>query len=141
MNNNTKKTTTKETPDTKTPKGIHKKLNAIMADVGAIKKDKTNTHFKYNYLSEEAIKKAIQPLLVKHGINFQLDITGNSREGNRTTIMLKYTFTDIETGDIVEGTFAGEGVDNQDKGMWKALTGALKYIFLVFFTGRLFVID
>lgn len=122
--------------------GIHKKLNAIMADIGILKKDKRNEHFKYEYLSEEAIKKAVQPLLVKHGVNFQVEITdvrisekitveGSktiTESGNKTTLLMTYRFVDIETGETLEGTFAGEGVDNQDKGTWKALTGAIKYI-------------
>lgn len=119
------KDTTKNKKDNK---GIHTKLNLIMADIGVLKKDKKNEHFKYSYLSEEAIKKAVQPLLVKHGVNFQLDIKEVHHEGNRTTVLTNYLFTDIETGESVEGEFAGVGVDNQDKGIWKALTGALKYI-------------
>jgi len=112
----------------KKPIGVHKKLNKIMGEIGVLKKDKRNSHFKYDYLSEEAIKKAVQPLLVKHGVNFQVDITSVENEGNKVTIMLDYSFTDIETGESVNGKFAGVGVDNQDKGIWKAATGAIKYI-------------
>lgn len=117
----------KQVKGKKTP-GIHKKLNAIMADIGTLKKDKRNEHFKYEYLSEEAIKKAVQPQLVKHGVNFQVEITEVRHEGNKTTLLMTYRFVDIDTGEALEGTFAGEGVDNQDKGTWKALTGAIKYI-------------
>ncbi len=118
----------KEVKGGKKPLGIHKKLNAIMADIGTLKKDKRNEHFKYKYLSEEAIKKAVQPQLVKHGVNFQVEITDVRHEGNKTTLLMTYRFVDIDTGEMFEGTFAGEGVDNQDKGTWKALTGAIKYI-------------
>ena len=35
---------------------------------------------------------------------------------------------DSETGECVSGMFYGVGQDSGDKGIWKAVTGAIKYI-------------
>lgn len=107
---------------------LREKLHAIMAEVNFIEKDKTNEHFNYEYASEQAIKEALHPQLVKHKVLFAMDVTDVHKEGSITTIRVVYTFTDVETGEEITRTFAGCGADNQDKGLYKAITGAIKYI-------------
>jgi hypothetical protein len=110
--------------------GIYGKLFAIMQDLPFIEKDKTNEHFKYRFASEETIKRTIQPLLVKHRILFTpIGEEVLSIEKPVTTIRIRYRFIDIDDGSYVEGEGIGSGADTQDKGTFKALTGALKYIF------------
>ncbi len=115
-------------PNRDTPKGLLKKLHAIMSEITYLTKDKINPHFKYNYLSEQAIKEAVQPQLIKHGVVFKLDVNKVEQQGTLTSIWVSYTFADIETSDQINGSFYGYGVDNQDKGLYKAITGAIKYI-------------
>lgn len=107
---------------------IYKKLYEIMKAVGFIKKDKTNKFHKYNYASEEIIKKTLHEQLAKNKVLFKLDIIERVREGSLTTIKVKYSFTDVESGECVSGLFIADGDDNQDKGIYKAITGAIKYI-------------
>ncbi len=74
---------------------------------------------------------------MKHGVVFtasamnqQVREMGTSEAGKTmwmTTIDFVYRFTDIEDGSHVEGTMIGCGSDRQDKGAYKAITGALKY--------------
>jgi len=117
--------------------GIYGKMAAVMGKVGTIAKDKTNDFQHYEYASEYAIKRAIQPLLVEHGILFQLEITnqevtyGKDAKGLdklTTTITAHYSFVDVDDGSTMEGTFCGQGQDAGDKGLYKAITGAVKYV-------------
>lgn len=117
--------------------GIYKKLHAIMSEANYIQKDKENPHFKYTYASEAAIKETLHGLFVKHKVvptfstcNQQATEIGRTSKGDpkfRTTLDLSYRFFDIEDGSLVEGTMCGAGVDGEDKGTYKAITGALKY--------------
>lgn len=108
------------------------RLHKIMAEVPFIAKDKTNTFHKYAYASEQAIKEALHPKLVEHGVMFIYSITDvrhdHGEDSTLTTITLHYRFIDVATGETMEGTFAGTGQDSGDKGLFKAITGGLKYL-------------
>lgn len=117
--------------------GIYRKLHSIMSEANYIQKDKKNPHFGYSYASEAAIKEKLHELFVKHGVlptfsscNQQVVEIGRNDKGKgryRTTLDLTYRFFDVEDGSSVEGTMSGAGVDDEDKGTYKAITGALKY--------------
>lgn len=118
-------------------KNILKKLHAVMTDVDFITKDGKNTFHNYKYASEYAIKLALHEALVKHGVVFsisgatmtteQVTTAKGGREALVSTV-LTYRFYDVDTGEFVEGQGIGQGQDNGDKGAYKAITGALKYI-------------
>ncbi len=99
-----------------------------MSDIGTIPKDKMNEHFKYRYVSETAIKQKINPLLVKHRVIFTISRKDSHKDGNLTTLLLLYRFYDVESGEFIEGELEGVGQDNADKGVPKAITGAIKSI-------------
>lgn len=117
--------------------GIYKKLHSIMSECNYIQKDKKNDHFKYSYASEAAIKDALHGLFVKHGVipcfstaEHEVNEYKRNDKGQaqyRTTLALAYRFIDIEDGSEMAGVVHGSGVDGEDKGTYKALTGALKY--------------
>lgn len=117
--------------------GIYKKLHLIMSEANYIQKDKKNPHFGYSYASEAAIKETLHELFVKHGVmpsfstlNQQITEMYRNEKGKaqyRTTLTLAFRFFDIDDGSSVEGTMEGAGVDGEDKGTYKAITGALKY--------------
>lgn len=109
-------------------KSLLQKLHKIMSEVDFIEKDKTNKHFNYNYVSEYAIKTELHKRLVAHGILFNLNVAEATREGEVTTAKFSYRFIEVETGQELTGTFVGQGYDSTDKGIWKAVTGAIKYI-------------
>lgn len=118
------------------PLGLLRKMHAIMVECAYIQKDKENPHFRYRYASEAAIKEKVHTALVNHGVLFQCDCvtfderTGLGKEGKETLAKCQfhYSFTDIDTGEMREGTFFGTGVDAADKHLYKAVTGAIKYI-------------
>lgn len=45
-----------------------------------------------------------------------------------TLITMQYHFFDSESGESLEGTFCSQGADSGDKGIFKAITGGIKYI-------------
>ena len=113
------------------------KLHAIMSEVNYIQKDKKNKFHNYNYASEKAIKEVYQPKLIEHKVLLMVDCVGQTidrgttAKGEPTILTLanfEYTFYDVETGESITGQFQGQGEDKLDKGIWKSVTGALKYI-------------
>lgn len=120
-----------------TASGIYRKLHAIMSDANYIQKDKKNPFHGYKYASEAVIKEKLHELFVKHGVipvfsvaNHRIEEAAPTNKGNRqfrTTLDLNYRFVDISDGSSVEGTMPGCGIDGEDKGTYKAITGALKY--------------
>lgn len=109
-------------------KGLKQKLFNIMEAIDYIQKDKTNDFHHYNYASERAIKEKVHEQLVKEKVLFFFNIASQKRDGNNTTIDVVYRFVDVESSDFFEGTFAGSGEDKGDKGLYKAITGSIKYI-------------
>ena len=119
-------------------KQILGKLWKIMSEVNYIQKDKTNEFHRYKYASEEAIKVHLHEQLVKHKVIFGLTTSGaphiervKTAKGNEELVVFQevaYNFWDVESGERFGGTFMGTGQDAGDKGLYKALTGAIKYI-------------
>lgn len=119
---------------------ILKKLNTIMKEVKSMEKDGQNTFQNYSYLSETQVTLAMKKLLEKNGVVFTHDTefisitevspTSKGTKQFMTTIRVRYVFCDMDTGGYVSGGEIGQGVDSQDKGIYKAITGAVKYIFM-----------
>lgn len=110
---------------------LYAKLHRITDEIGFIQKDKKNDFHKYMYASEEAIKRAFHEKFVQEGILFNFSVDGaqvnDSADGYLTTIHCTFSFTDIVTGESINGKFCGQGSDKGDKGIYKAITGAIKY--------------
>ncbi len=113
------------------------KLHAIMSAVDYVQKDKKNTFHNYSYASEFAIKETLHAELVKNKVIFTVNASNVRREvytsvkGGRaaiTDIDIEYAFYDVESGESLTGKFVGTGDDGADKGTYKAITGAIKYI-------------
>jgi len=118
------------------PTKLLKKLGELSKEVGYMAKEGRNTGQGYNYLSEAQIAEKFKELLEKHEIYFYVssEITNvqPSPSGKQiiTDVLVTYRFIDIKTGEYIEGTAAGQGSDATDKGVYKAITGAVKYIFM-----------
>ena len=114
---------------TQEPKTLVEKLYNVMSSIDEIQKDKKNDFHKYNYASEYAIKKAVHEQLVKERILFKLSITSAIKDHDSTLIQVNYRFINVDNpSDNISGTFFAEGKDSGDKGIYKAITGAIKYI-------------
>lgn len=118
----------------------------IMADLGAIKKDKTNTHQNYKFRGIEDMYNSIHPILVKHSVFCApqiVDRTSESHEGrnakgeaklsHRVTITVNHRFY-ADDGSFIDVVTAGEGIDTSDKATNKAMSAAMKYAFIELFS-------
>lgn len=117
-------------------KALLKKLAEVQKEVGYMKKGGKNTSQGYKYLSEAQIADKFKTLLEEHGIFFvyssEITNTYPSPSGKQTVTDVKvhYQFVDVDSGEVLEGFAAGQGSDATDKGVYKAITGAVKYIFM-----------
>lgn len=114
---------------------LYKKLNAFRADVIQCdwKDDKMVSlggNKGYPYLSSDKIIKNLAPLLVKHGIELDVEyseLASHEKDGVfHWTIKATVYFTDVDTGYSTSSCAYGEGQDSQDKGVAKAQTAAFK---------------
>lgn len=116
------------------------KLAAVMGAVHHIPKRGRNQHFGYDFATEADIVAAIrQELAQRHvmlipGIKSEQRIAiGETSKGAAkilTQLAMTFTFMDGETGEVIERDWLGSGLDSEDKGVYKAMTGAEKYFLL-----------
>lgn len=122
-----------EEPEKKT-KTLVQRLYAIMSEVGSVAKAGENQHFKYKYVKEADVTEHMRELLCKHGVLLMPSIGhAGAAEGmeNVVQVMIHYTFINVDDqNDKMTITFYGDGQDKGDKGIFKAITGAHKYMFL-----------
>lgn len=105
-----------------------KKLVKILGEAQKVKKSGMNTYAKYQYTTESDLLELLRPKLVEAGIFIFSSVDTVIKEGDITTVTMLHTFVDSESGDQFEVKSAGQGADKQDKGVYKALTGAMKYM-------------
>ena len=115
------------------------KLHAIQKEVKKMEKDGHNDFQNYNYLSETQITTKMKEILENNKVVFSHSskITNvityqNAKRATNflTNVIINYTFYDIESGEKLRGKASGQGTDSGDKGVYKAITGAIKYIFM-----------
>lgn len=106
---------------------LAKRICAVMNDVGAVSKDRENAHFKYNYVSAEAVRAKVQKACVKHGLVLRL--TYDREDVTPTQSIMKCSCSVSEDGVtfIHLGDGWGAGSDKGDKSPMKACTAAAKY--------------
>lgn len=121
-----------------------KKLIEVSKAIGYLQKDKTNYGQGYKYLSEAKIKETIKAEFEKQGIVFnystadvrEYEISSTSK-GTKQFLTIAsgtYKFIDADsnpTGNVpveITGTWFGSGSDTGDKGLYKAITGGIKYV-------------
>lgn len=120
-------------------KSLVKKLIEVSKAIGYLQKDKTNKMQGYSYLSEAKIKEVIKKEFENQGIVFnysteevrEYEISPTSKGTRQFVTIAKgtYNFMDAENKDVdITGTWAGSGTDTGDKGLYKAITGGIKYV-------------
>jgi len=107
-------------------------IGAVMAEVGYVRGTGKNSHHKYTYTSDEDLAAAVQPALAKHGVAILPVACQLDRSGDRCVIVQTWRVAH-SSGEWMQIEIAGEGVDKQDKGTAKALTGARKYLLRLLF--------
>jgi len=105
---------------------LAEKLSEVMAEVGYVQKDATNSSFhKYRYASAEAVLKKVNSALSERGIAVSSEAELTHYDGGHAIVRLSLTFHDGDESLTAQGL--GEGSDKGDKATMKANTAALKY--------------
>jgi len=117
--------------------GIYKKMHEVMKRVAYLEKAGKNTQQGYKYLSERQIKEEIHKTFVELGVvphfsskEISFSSVGKTKSGADmwlTKVETTFRFTDVDDGSYIEGTMPGQGSDTGDKGVYKAITGSIKY--------------
>lgn len=117
---------------------INAKMNSLMGDIDAIKKDQTNEQQKFKYRGIDDLYNALHGLFAKHGIFCTTEVLGQERQ-ERTTrsggvlaftkLHLRYHFH-AEDGTSIATEVIGEGMDSGDKSSNKAMAVGHKYALL-----------
>lgn len=118
---------------------VHEAIVKVSEDIGAIGKNRENTHQKYRFRGIDDIVNAAWPAMIKHGLTITTEIARTSTsERDRfnngelvgftqfAEVEVKYTITGPE-GDEVVCSMIGSAADTADKAMNKALSAAAKY--------------
>lgn len=115
-------------------------LAKVMAELPGIGKNETASPAQggYAYRGIEAITRAVQPLLAKHGVVFVprvedctiTDITVNGKPWTDTRLTISWTIYGPEDSWIPGPRVVAIGRDNADKGANKAMTQGWKYALL-----------
>lgn len=122
--------------DTTGRANLHAKILKLMASVGYMRKDGTNSFHNYKYMSDAALKAKIQPALVELGLialqrmHTTKDEWVENAKGERSnyvTVSCTLTIIDVADGESETVTSLGSGADKGDKAIMKAQTAAHKY--------------
>ena len=104
------------------------KLVKVMAGVKSVAKNGRNDFQNYDYVTEKDLIDSIRENLIKENVFLISSIEGSHREGDLTSVMVKHTFIDGDSEEVIETKSLGTGSDKGDKGAYKAYTGAMKYM-------------
>ena len=110
---------------------IHQRMFAVMASVNRITKGDKKVNNQYSYVSQESIIEQIRPALIENGIFTVVSVESHTQDGPRCEVTIIVDFVNVDNPDdkiTVRGF--GHGVDPSDKGPGKAISYAVKYIFL-----------
>lgn len=117
---------------------LAEKLLEVSKSIKYLEKDKSNKMQGYKYLSEAKIKEVIKSAFEKERILFnysteavreyEISPTKNGAKQFVTIASGKYSFIDCDSEEILNGTWFGSGSDTSDKGLYKAITGGIKYV-------------
>jgi len=104
----------------------------VMKAVGSISKTGKNSFHGYKYASEGDLLEAVQPAMAKEGLALRpkvIEYTDTDKGNGKVQTDVKVTYDLCHvSGETETIQVIGRGIDKEDKGMYKAMTGALKYL-------------
>lgn len=114
---------------------IYEAISNVMAEIGAIGKEKKNQQQGFMYRGIDDVMNALQPALVKHKVFIAPEVLSEQREERasknggvmfsvRLEISYKFYTTD---GSFIETKVIGEAMDSGDKATNKAMSIGYKY--------------
>ncbi len=119
---------------------LYAKMAAILGELERVPKRGTNSYYGYKYATESDLLDELRPAMARHRVAFFLSIDGaeridmkGARGGDVTRVYVTATFACGDTGETITVKWWGDGQDAGDKGLYKALTGAVKYLMMKVF--------
>lgn len=110
---------------------IHKKLLNIMSKIERVPKNGFNAFHKYKFVQDTDLTEYVRNFLVEEGVAVMPSIESQTvmPQGDNylTLVDGSITFVDTEDGSSVVVKCQGQGQDKGDKGVYKAMTGFMKY--------------
>lgn len=119
------------------------KLATILGNVDKIQKKGHNTHFNYKFVREADLVEAVRDKLAKDKIFITSSVkktevvemskvtkNGEIVQYKAGFLYVEYTFRDGETGESFTVEGIGEIEQDGGKGIYKAITGAMKYMLM-----------
>ena len=123
---------------TNNPKpSLHRKIAEIVTAVDHVEKDGYNKSQNYAFTSEAAFLRALRGEMATRQLTmfpsvepgtFNMAPRSDGGKGFVTSCVVNYTITDAESGEQIIASVPTQGFDSLDKGAFKAMTGALKYV-------------
>lgn len=109
------------------------RVRKAIAEMGTLKREGKNTFDNYTYFSEMQYKLLFNPIFAREGLELKVsekdhelyDGPGKQPEGRVVTLQID--LIDVDTGYFESSIISGDGIDKGDKGIYKAMTGAIKY--------------
>lgn len=116
------------TPGAKAQATLFAKMAKVLAAVRNVQKRGRNEHFRYDYVQEADLMEAIREHLAANNVAFFASTRSIERQGDITTLHMEGTFACGDSGATFTVQGIGCGQDKADKGVYKAYTGAMKYV-------------
>ena len=114
----------------KAPISLANKILKIMDEVEYLQKDNVNSFHKYKYITEAKVSKVFRRQFLKHRIVFVSSWKIHSVENVITNITGTCAMLCAVPGEKIEVPWSGQGADKGDKGLYKAITGGIKYFIM-----------
>jgi hypothetical protein len=110
---------------------LHAAISAAQAEICAAQETCRNSHHGYDYANASALLTVVRPQLRAHGLGFfpaeDAQITSTQLGKSRVVTVRQVWLLTHSGGASVRITAFGEGAGNDDKAVYKALTGMQKY--------------
>jgi len=123
-----------------------RKLSRLIGKAKYVQKTGKNTFHNYKYATEADFLALVKPLLEEFNLAVvasqenvtreELEPTKGGRRQWLTTVQMNFKLIDGDTGYCETLTSYGTGIDSEDKGLYKAITGCVKY-----FISKLFLVE
>lgn len=122
-------------------KNVSSKLLKAIATVGGkVQKTGYNSFSKYKYITESDINEAVLPALIEQGLllvtsveDYQETAAAENNKNRFGRITLIHNIIDTDSGETITLHSVGTAADTLDKSVYKAYTGACKYLLLKLF--------
>jgi len=117
---------------------LYRKKVEVMQKISAVSKSGYNEHFKYHYAPAAEIKHVARMAMAEAGLCLSMtlldvevkDVPTKNGTTQRTFANFAISLCDADTGMVETAHWQGIADDNNDKGVNKAATAALKYFLL-----------